>query len=678
MQSQGQNNKQRDSMAKSASELRALVEKTLNGKGLHDHQREAAERTFSAFDNHTRAVVMAAEMQAGKSGIALALCCQQRISLSDEDISSRKKLRDTLYLVTMVDTALLEQAKDDLKEAKNVVVSNFNRFENDLESEFKGNPPKLIIIDECHYGSNIAAVRYNKIFDYLENENDTCKVVFISATPFGALYAAETAYELAIEAKEEALADQDEKTAAEAEKLAEEAVKNSLIRRKFGTKLVYHRTSNEYYGVREMLKANKVYDLDSDSRSFLVNSEQRNRFINHFKESEGPGWSLVRVPAGTAMDAKEFFLNEGISSDNIFILGQTLSGVPEDEQTNIDKFKKEFNDSIDFGEKLIAITVAGCRAGINFGALMKNNLISTWDSTVASVAAVVQANIGRACGYHDNNESIHFTNIEAAEAYGATLDYLERNTYPDGASDFEGLREFFEDICDEYNVQGLDVGLSVKRKKRRPIGDVETYKTHSYVVVPGKLLEADWDYSQYTDDAHFLKAIQIIRDEYLRDYGPKVKGHRAMRGAKKNWIKAQWVNGDTYDNKEKALKLGTMKERTILFTSTLNEGVPLEYNKVVMPGSGELSENKLITATIFSIYNMSRRDVAKTVMSEDDMSEICSHFNIEKDDTLMVLYKRGEYDSETSSAKKAANQGPEITGTINDETQFSGVPDLIY
>lgn len=62
-------------------------------------------------------------------------------------------MKDTLYLLTMPDIALLDQAVNDLKYAKNAVVSNFNRF---------------------------------------EKENDDCKVVFISATPFGALYAAET------------------------------------------------------------------------------------------------------------------------------------------------------------------------------------------------------------------------------------------------------------------------------------------------------------------------------------------------------------------------------------------------------------------------------------------------------------------------------------------------------
>lgn len=663
-------------MTDKADSLRDITRTTLNSSELHSHQRHAARKTFHAFDAKTRAVVLAAEMQAGKSGISLALSCEQRLSLSDTDICDRAKLRDTLYLLTMVDTALLDQAKIDLGAAKNVVVSNFNRFDYDLENEFKNNPPKLIIIDECHYGSNITAVRYNKIFDYLE-ENDSCKIVFISATPFGALYAAEEAYDQAIETAEEALEEGDQITAQAAKEKAEELIKCSIIRRSFGTKLVFHRTSNEYYGVREMLKSGNVKPLEHGSRSFLIDSPERSAFIQHFKYAEGPGWSLVRVPAGTAMDAKDFFLSEGIPENNIFIIGRSLQGVPEDEQTTIERFKKEYSDAEMFGEKFIAITVAGCRAGINFGK-MKNSLISTWDSTVASVAAVVQANIGRACGYHKNRDSIHFTNIDAALAYGASLDYLEKATNEHAASDFEGLREFFEELCEEYRVKGLDVGLAVKSKKRKPVGDVETYLTDAYIAIPAQLSSHKNEYEVYTTDPLFLRAMALIRDEYLRDYGPRIKGHRAMRGYKKNWLKAQWVNGDTYDNKEKALKIGTMKERTVFFTNSLKSNNPQEYNQVVMPGSGELSANKEVTATIFSIYNLSRRDVEKKLMTEDDMQEICNLMGVPYDNTLIVLYKRGGMDAAATQRKIVANEGPEVETTLNDESQFSSVPDLIY
>jgi hypothetical protein len=654
---------------------RSRINDILDSDALHQHQINAAQKTFSAFeDDNIRAVVTAAEMQAGKSGIALALCCFQRLNLSDTDICDRKQLKDTLYLVTMPDLALKEQAEDDLKLAKNVVVSNFVNFEKALENEFKGNPPKLIIIDECHYGSNISGIRYSRIFDYLEQENDSCKVVFISATPFGALYGAETEYEEALELSSEAEEEHNEQLLEESREAANNALKDSILRRDFGTRLVFHKTSDEYYGVREMLKNGRLINLDDNCRHFLVDSEQRTTFLKQFFQHEGVGWSLVRVPAmpaGGAMEAKQFLISSGVPEHNIFILGNSLSGVPDDQHSTIERFKKDFEDAQLFGDKLIAITVAGCRAGINFGNLMKNNLISTWDSTVASVAAVVQANVGRACGYHGNNTSMHFTNRNAAEAYGATLDYLERTCSDHAASDFDGLKEFFEDICQEYHVNGLDVGLTIKYKRRRPIGDVETYCTDSYIVVPGKLLEPDFDFTEYTSDKTLLSAISILREEFTKNGAPSVKGNRAMRGKKKNWIKAQWVNGDSYDNPEKAGADGPQKERTIMLTNMIDNGDYVEFNRVVAPGSGELTEDKLVTATVFSVYNISRRKVIKTIMTEHDVWEMCDHFSIPRDDTMFVLYKRGEYDTERSLAKKAHNELPESTGTLSDESQFS-------
>jgi hypothetical protein len=54
-----------------------MVHTILESDALHSHQVNAATKTFNAFIGDVRAVVTAAEMQAGKSGIALALCCLQ-------------------------------------------------------------------------------------------------------------------------------------------------------------------------------------------------------------------------------------------------------------------------------------------------------------------------------------------------------------------------------------------------------------------------------------------------------------------------------------------------------------------------------------------------------------------------------------------------------------------------
>ncbi|MGS3153140.1 hypothetical protein ACB268_20625 [Aeromonas sanarellii] len=109
-----------------------------------------------------------------------------------------------------------------------------------------------------------------------------------------------------------------------------------------------------------------------------------------------------------------------------------------------------------------------------------------------------------------------------------------------------------------------------------------------------------------------------------------------------------------------------------MFAPSLDDKSPLEFNTIVMPGSGEYTEQKLITATIFSIYNMSRRNnVSKWVMTEDDVHEMCDHFGIEHDSTMFVLYKRGEYNAEASRMKAAANELPENETIIHDESQFS-------
>ena len=184
-----------------------------------EHQRDAASRTFSKFEDGAKAVVIAAEMQSGKSGVALALACLQRLALSDADICDRKQLKDTLYLVTMADLALLDQAQQDLGVCPNIVISNFNNFRYALSQQFKQQAPKLIIIDECHYGSGSEAIRYSLVFDYLEQENPNCKIAFISATPFSALYAAGA---------------------------------DSLPRHQFNTRLFFNKTSHEYLGIREI------------------------------------------------------------------------------------------------------------------------------------------------------------------------------------------------------------------------------------------------------------------------------------------------------------------------------------------------------------------------------------------------------------------------------------------
>ncbi|WP_019531275.1 hypothetical protein [Dasania marina] len=606
-------------MNNSAKKHRDKINAVLDNNTF-EHQQLAAQKAFDALTGSTRAVVIAAEMQSGKSGVALALACLQRQNLDDQDICDRKQLKDTLYLVTLADTALLDQAKADLTQAPNVVVSNFNHYRTALNINFKSQPPKLIIIDECHYGSAADAVRYGKVFDYLESVNTDCKIAFISATPFGALYAAGS---------------------------------DSILRHSFNTKLVFHKASVHYHGIRQMHRYHQVVKLDRDQRNFCDDSLMRRSFIQQFKEHDGAGWALIRVPNNSAKKSKQLMIANGFNEDQIFIIGQQLADVPEEELTSLNDFKKEFETACLFDDKIIAITVAGFRAGINFGPAMKEKLVATWDSTIANIAAVVQANIGRACGYHHNTSAKHYSNLDAISAYSELLNHLESN---DCTDDFESLKKLFEKICERYDVTGFDRGISIRPEKTavvsRKLDDSQTYTTASFLVVPALLHEASPNFSAYTEDAEILAAIEYIRNEFLRDGLPYPKPKRALRGEEQNWVKAQWVNGVSYDDYSNSMS--SAKHRTLQFIQRLENGEPVEFNRIVNPGGGEATENKRLMATIFSIYNVSGQvDQFKRSMHLEDVHEMCDELGCTHDDTVIVLFQRGQHDQAATDTKQA-------------------------
>jgi hypothetical protein len=625
---------------------REKIQMLLSEPSVFLHQRNAARNTYQALQGETRAVIMAAEMQAGKSGVALATACYQRNSLSDKDICNLKYLRDTLYVMTMADTTLLAQAKDDLRPAGNVVVTNLVRFLTDIEKYFQKQDPKLIIIDECHYGSGDSSVRYEALFDYIQNENTECRVVFISATPLSALLANEG---------------------------------DSLINRGIPTKLVFHRTSDDYFGVREMLASDQVVNLEHKTRNIQFKSNAQSEFIDHFNAYDGEGWGLVRVPAGTAMEAKRFLAEHCVPEENIFILGIKLSGVPEDEHTSIDDFKVEYKTAMEFGQKVIAITVAGCRAGINFGFDMKENVIATWDSTVSNIAAVVQANIGRACGYHINREAMHFTNLDATKAYGELLSYLEETCSHQATGNIKGLREKYNEICKKYDVKGLDVGAKVSKngelRGKKKLNDAKTFLTEGYYAFPAKLDEPDFDFNTLTSDPILLSTIHAIRNVYLKDTPIAPKASRSLRGFKE--IKAHWVNGDTYDNPEKALALGTMWERALDLTAKFDAGEDVEFNLAVTPGGNEKTSDKNVAVKIFSVHNKSRRITDKQSMFETDVHDVCNWFGTDLDDTLLLIFKRGKHCPTRSNEKESSAKMQIAKGNILEANHFQKVEEEV-
>lgn len=65
-------------------------------------------------------------------------------------------------------------------------------------------------------------------------------------------------------------------------------------------------------------------------------------------------------------------------------------------------------------------------------------------------------------------------------------------------------------------------------------------------------------------------------------------------------------------------------------------------------------------------------------MDITDVHEMCDHYGIDRDDTMFVLYKRGEYDIDRTLDKKLHNTLPETSTHLSDESHFSDKTESHY
>lgn len=562
-----------------------------------EHQRLAAQKVYQQFALGHRAVILTAEMQSGKSGIALALGGFQRLSLNDDDICNRAKLKDTLFLVTMADVALQEQAAEDLAACPNVVVSNLVNFRTALLQHFQLQPPKLLIIDECHYGSASDAIRYAQLFDYIEKEARDTRIVLISATPFSALLAAGS---------------------------------ESILRATFHTSLVFHKTTEHYRGVRQMHKDQQIVELVEEQRDFTEKSIPRNLFINKLKRHSGAGWALIRVGNNNAQRAKQVLLQEGFSADQIYIVGQKLSGVEDHELTSFNEFRRQYQNAQLFDEKIIAITVASFRAGINFGAEMKEGLIATWDSTISNIAAVVQANIGRACGYHQNKSAWHFTNLHAVAAYAEFLIALEEI---DTTSDFNPIIKLFDNLCDKYQVNGFDRGIKVLSQKQNIVAEPEPALTAAgfgiVECIDGQLTALMHAPSR-PDFPELAEVLATLEQYQQQKPGIAVRNEKEIPD-KPTWLSVMFMDGQT----EPFTDADGLSFKLVNAYRAIQQGgrVP---DEVLLTRS-----DTQVQAFVFDCSNLAPdRDVFTRRMAVDDLAEICIQLGVVPTERLILLFRR--------------------------------------
>ncbi|CAI3798202.1 DEAD/DEAH box helicase family protein [Rheinheimera sp. MM224] len=596
-------------MSSKASLHRDRIEQVLQLKTF-EHQRHAAQKVYQQFELGHRAVILTAEMQSGKSGIALTLGGLQRLSLSDSDICDRSKLKDTLFLVTMADVALQEQAAEDLAHCPNMIVSNLVHFQTALLQHFKQQPPKLLIIDECHYGSASDAIRYAQLFDYIEKEASETRIALISATPFSALFAAGS---------------------------------ESILRQAFNTALVFHKTPTDYHGIRQMHKRQQIVDLFEEHRAFADESIPRSLFLKHLKSHPNGGWALIRVGNNSAQLAKQVLIKEGFRADQIFIVGQKLTGIEDHELVSLTEFRRQYQNAQLFDEKIIAITVASFRAGINFGIEMKDSLIASWDSTVSNIAAVVQANIGRASGYHHNTKALHFTNLKAVAAYTEFLNTLEAI---DTTSNFEPITQLFENICETYQVNGFDRGMKVlSQKQPQALVSKLTMECAGFGHVEFLDLTGNPQNKEQliANAPRCQEALESLESYYALKPGIAVRTEQDVPN-KPVWLSIHFIDGQSFDQTTPG---GVIQQ-------LVNAGNKIQEGELVSASDLGCQPTTEVMVFVIDCNNLAPdRDAFSRRIAADDLAEFCQQLGLAPTQQLLVIFTQSHDKSLTIEEPKS-------------------------
>ena len=74
-------------------------------------------------------------------------------------------------------------------------------------------------------------------------------------------------------------------------------------------------------------------------------------------------------------------------------------------------------------------------------------------------------------------------------------------------------------------------------------------------------------------------------------------------------------------------------------------------------------------ASVFSVYNLSKKtDAFKRSMDDDDLQEVSELLGVELDDTIILLFFRGEYSDDLTVAKE--EQSKLVASNLKDKSIF--------
>lgn len=622
-----QSNRANMSISELRQNIKNKIEKLEEGK---PEAKDAALDIIELFKKN-RVVCACAETQMGKTTICRLIAKNIILSLSDNELALPDH-KVVVYIENVANNDLKDQAFDNFSHLPfNVDVMSVTRASSQIE-HLPTSHGIIFIIDESHMGCDHLAKRLNEILGKIESRKvDDDRILLVSATGFSSIY--------------------------------EASKKQNILGYEAAIRVV--QPPKAYRGISQFLNDDQIIDNSGESCFYEAEINTPavfNKFVDTLSSRSG-GVYIIRSSANNTQSTKERLLelcdsngNQILQEENIKIVARSLKDVDKEDLESWDNVLRLYPAYKERHMKLVIIVRGFLRVGIAMPQEMKEDLVATWDGTSSAVSSVVQALVGRACGYHKNDTALHFANKNMLMAHSELNECLATLAEP---SQIEDIAKTIQNITQSYGIPNWDPGLA-GTDRRKKISRLENkvaepqYQTKSwasYSFDPNTKFKAnDVEIEKISAKLDNLKDIsddvRNILAAVHSNYLPNNKGRIPVKSQRKlspEIVSGQFINKKTFTNP----KHGQRSKLTNALNGLINNQ-PVNFNNLRTQGRGFKQIDKVgFVAYVLSTYNKSSGKVntEDSLLSLDLLKPFCNTYGIELNNTIVILFAKGESDS---------------------------------
>ncbi|MGD1452523.1 hypothetical protein [Vibrio harveyi] len=614
------------------SPIRQEIEKKLCE--LEDGKPEAKTAAIDILNllKEHRVVCACAETQMGKTTICRLIAKHTIKNLSNKDLDKLDH-KVVVYIENVANNDLAAQADDNFAHlSENVAVESVTRASALLDT-LPDTHGILFIIDESHMGCDHLAKRLNEILAKIEDRDvKEDRILLVSATGFSSIY--------------------------------EASKEKSIMGYSAAIRVV--QPPEAYRGISQFLEDNQI--IDNSDESCFYQAEHRTpsvfkKFVDTLLTHSG-GLYIIRSSAGNTQLTKDKLLEltdqngqKILAEENVKIVASSLNDVEKDDLDSWNGVLRSYQAYKKRNKKLVIIVRGFLRVGIAMPPEMKEDLIATWDGTSSAVSSVVQALIGRACGYHNNTKALHFSHKNMLKAHSELNERLSELAKPPQIQ-LNDIALAIQTITHKYSIPNWDPGLTgtdrtkaanrLKNKIAEPQYSVSGWASYSFD--PNKKLKADEpDLQRICDDLGLthddnindvIEIISAIHAQYRADKKGEipVKSGRRFTGIK--YISGQFINKKTFIN----AKHGQRRKIETALTEIHNQQ-DVSFNNLRTQGAGKKKIDQVdYVAYVISTYNVARDkgQQSDSQLTLELMKPFCEAYGIEPNNTVVILFKKGD------------------------------------